>query len=95
MNENNNRNTCEVCGSCAGRCGACGNACGFGGYGIVRWILGIIIITWVFSIGMKIGELKGMLESAGYGKGSHYKYGQMMDAPRATYTLMEDFVQGQ
>lgn len=59
---------CEVCGSGNGRCGKCGGMCGFGRNHVLRWILGIIIITWVFSIGMKIGELKANLDqSYGYG----------------------------
>ncbi len=78
MSENNKNNVCEVCGSGNGKCGMCGGVCSVGGYGLIRWILGIIIITWVFSIGMKIGELKGMLDGGGYGKGMHYKSGQMM-----------------
>lgn len=58
---------CDVCGSGNGRCGKCGNMCGFGGRHLIRWILGIIIITWVFSIGMKFGELKASLDQYGYG----------------------------
>jgi hypothetical protein len=74
MSENMKHNErCEVCGSGYGRCGMCGNVCGVGGYGIIRWILGILIIAWVFSIGMKMGELKGYLESSGYGYG-HKQY---------------------
>ncbi|MFZ2621273.1 MAG: hypothetical protein WAX85_03160 [Minisyncoccia bacterium] len=68
MEANHNKNACEVCGSGYGRCGTCGHACGFGGGHILRWILGIIIISWVFSIGMKVGELKSELGgSSGYG----------------------------
>jgi len=68
MQENNNQNACDVCGSNNGRCGRCGNMCGFGRNHILRWILGIIIITWIFSIGMKLGELKAELRgSSSYG----------------------------
>ncbi len=73
----NNQNTCQVCGSGNGRCGSCGNMCGFGRNHILRWILGIIIITWIFSIGMKFGELKAQLDGSGYG----YGYKQMRAMP--------------
>ena len=59
---NNQNGICDVCGSGYGRCGRCGNMCGFGGRHILRWILGILIITWVFSIGMKFGEINAALE---------------------------------
>ncbi len=65
--EGNNQNRCDVCGSGYGHCGKCGNMCGFGGRHLLRWLLGIIIITWVFSIGMKIGELKASIEGYGFG----------------------------
>ena len=67
--EGNNQNVCDVCGSGNGRCGKCGHYCGFGGRHILRWILGIIIITWVFSLGMKFGEFKSVFggEYGGYG----------------------------
>lgn len=83
-NSNNRNNVCEVCGSGNGRCGSCGNMCGLGGYGLVRWILGILIITWVFSIGMKFGEMKGALEGNGYGKHMYFR-GQMMNGATGTY----------
>lgn len=67
MAENNK--VCDVCGSGDGRCGMCGNMCGFSGRHVLRWVLGIIIITWVFCIGMKFGELKAYLEQSGYGYG--------------------------
>lgn len=69
MSENNNQNMCNVCGSGDGRCGRCGNMCGFGKHHIIRWILGVLIITWVFCIGMEMGEVKAYLEQAGYGHG--------------------------
>ncbi len=72
--EGNNNNMCDVCGSGNGRCGKCGHNCGFGRGHILRWILGIIIITWVFCIGMKMGEIKAYLEASGYGYSNHYKY---------------------
>lgn len=75
--EGNNNNMCDVCGSGNGRCGKCGHSCGFGRGHIIRWILGILIITWVFCIGMKIGELKAYLEASGFGYASHYNYRAM------------------
>lgn len=76
--EDKNRNVCDVCGSgMDGRCGKCGHACGFGGRHILRWILGIIIIFWVFSIGMKIGEFKSALEGNSPYYYSHIRYGGM------------------
>ena len=66
-NNNNNYNhnqACEVCGfGRDSRCGRCGHYCGFGGRHILRWILGILIISWIFAIGMRFGELKEALEA--------------------------------
>lgn len=67
------KNMCNVCGSGDGRCGECGNMCGYRGNNLLRWLLGIIIITWIFSIGMKMGEMKAYLEQSGYGRG-HMKF---------------------
>lgn len=68
MEGGNNQNVCGVCGSGNGRCGKCGNMCGFGGNHLLRWFLGIIIITWVFSIGVRFGEIKSQMNSYyGYG----------------------------
>lgn len=78
MDGNNNQNTCGVCGSGNGRCGKCGNMCGFGGYHVLRWVLGVLIITWVFSIGVKFGEIKTYLNSAGYGNNMYYRSMPMM-----------------
>lgn len=62
------------------RCGMCqGKMCGMGGCGmcsggkchpmfhVLRWVLGIIILIFVFSAGIMIGELKGALEAT-YGR---------------------------
>lgn len=78
MEGGNNQNRCDVCGSGYGHCGKCGNMCGFGGRHLLRWFLGIIIITWVFSIGMKMGEIKAELGSSyghGYGRAMPMMYG--------------------
>jgi hypothetical protein len=81
------KNMCEVCGSGDGRCGNCGNMCGYGRNNLLRWLLGIIIITWVFSIGMKFGEIKGAMERGGYGygMGGHMKVMPMMGG--ASYSV--------
>lgn len=61
------KNMCDVCGSGDGRCGNCGNMCGYRGNHLLRWLLGIIIITWIFSIGVKFGEIKAYMGQDGYG----------------------------
>ena len=90
--EGNNNNMCDVCGSGNGRCGKCGHSCGFGRGHIIRWILGILIITWVFCIGMKIGEIKAYLEASGYGYSNHYKYRVMPMMGGATWNSGSDTV---
>ena len=99
-NENNNQNNhnqgyhsniCEVCGTNNGRCGRCGHRCGFGGYHILRWVLGIIIISWVFCIGVKFGEFKASVEGSGYGYGyNHMRISPMMGG--ATWSNADDTV---
>lgn len=61
-------------------CGSCGmmgrNMCGMCGgrrFWALRWLLGLVILAIVFTLGVKIGEFKGYFES-GFG-GSYY--GQM------------------
>ncbi|HEY0220784.1 MAG TPA: hypothetical protein VGC58_01020 [Candidatus Paceibacterota bacterium] len=69
MEGNNQNYKCDVCGTDSNKCGRCGHGCGFGRYSLLRWILGIIIITWVFSIGVSFGELKAKVEkSHGFGE---------------------------
>lgn len=77
MEGGNNQNRCDVCGSGYGHCAKCGNMCGFGGRHMLRWFLGIIIITWVFSIGMRIGEMKAGMEGR-YGYGYSHRTMPMM-----------------
>src|SRR5206468_6709926 len=73
-----NKYVCDVCGSgMDGRCRGCGHYCGFRGGHILRWVLGILIITWIFSIGMKVGELKSYLEGGEYGGYAHMRYNVM------------------
>ena len=98
-NENNNQNNhnhhynniCEVCGTNNGRCGRCGNMCGFGRYHILRWVLGIVIISWIFCIGVKFGEFKASIEGSGYGYGyNHMRISPMMGG--ATWSNADDTV---
>lgn len=82
------KNMCDVCGSGDGRCGQCGNMCGYRGNNLLRWLLGIIIITWIFSIGMKFGEMKAYYEQAGYGYGmGGHMYRAMPMMGGAEYTV--------
>ena len=77
MEGGNNQNACDVCGSNNGRCGKCGNMCGYGRNHMLRWILGIIIITWVFCIGMRFGQITAYLDQSGY-YGHSYRAMPMM-----------------
>lgn len=81
-----NKNTCDVCGSGNGRCGECGNMCGWRGNNLLRWLLGIIIITWIFSLGMRFGEVKAYMEQNGYGNNHmYYRSGVMPMMGGASY----------
>ncbi|KND49856.1 MAG: hypothetical protein AB198_00410 [Parcubacteria bacterium C7867-003] len=75
--QDNQNNRCDVCGSGNGRCGQCGNMCGWRGNNLLRWFLGIIIITWIFSLGMKFGEVKAYMEQNGIGNHMYYRSGAM------------------
>lgn len=44
---------------------------------IVRWALAILILWAVFMGGVKIGELKGMIDNDGF-RGSRHMYGSQM-----------------
>jgi len=83
------KNTCEVCGSGDARCGECGNMCGYRSNNLLRWLLGIIIITWIFTIGMKFGELKSQIYEGNQmyfrGMGMPVSGANMMD--RANFTV--------
>lgn len=46
----------------------CGMLCG-GRHTMVRWILGIIILAFVFGAGIKLGEFKERVRGSGYGYG--------------------------
>lgn len=65
---------CHGCKDCDRMCvhGSCHRGIW---YCVLRWALALIAIGIVFHVGMKIGELKGVLES---GYGQHY-YDQSYD----------------
>ena len=58
-NGNGNMNQCHggMCG--CGGCG-CGRSCGFG-WGIVRVIIALLILAFVFSFGVLVGTLRGLI----------------------------------
>ena len=75
---------CERCGLCAqeeervsyGK--GCHRACGlhcFGRHYLLRWVLGILILAFVFSMGVKLGEFKERTWNGGYGyRQAEYTY---------------------
>ena len=79
MEDVRKQQACQVCGAdgAGSSCGGCGmNRCAFGHH-VVKWVLGILIISWVFSIGMKFGEVKAFLEMNGFYP-EHSKHMPMM-----------------
>ncbi len=81
---------CTGCPMCQKACNmftcGTGGSCGHGNnkFFVIRWVLGILIILIMFSLGMRIGEFKGALEqNAGYGRmmnygGGYYNQGYPM-----------------
>ena len=61
-----------MCTMCEGRPDCAGR---HGHRRMLHWLLKIIVLSIIFSLGVKFGELKGMLEARGYS--GHY-YGTMM-----------------
>jgi hypothetical protein len=56
----------------------CGAWCGCGHrHLILRWILGLVILVFVFSFGMRLGEIKAAFEYGGYGS-MGYSHRSMM-----------------
>ncbi len=93
--------SCPQGGVCEGRCGcACQNGAGCGGmwgghkFHILRFLIALIIVGFVFSFGVHIGELKGAFGMGGgmygrhsrmYGGNQFYSDGNfMMSAPQGT-----------
>ena len=59
-------NTCNGCRSCGTGCD-CGRLHGYGGHPILRVLLALVILLFVFIGGIKLGELKAELGMAYYG----------------------------
>jgi hypothetical protein len=64
--------TCNGCRSCGAGC-TCGGMHGYHGHPVLRIILALVILTFVFMAGMKLGELKAEL-GLGY-----ERHGMMME----------------
>ena len=77
MNEEKNNNQESCCSFCKGGKMMCGNQGIHKGCHIVRWVLAILILWVVFMGGVKIGELKGMIDGDGF-RGSRHMYGSQM-----------------
>ncbi len=51
------------CGGCQCNCGCkCGHQNYYGSAPITRWILGLIVVVMIFSLGLQVGEMKGWIE---------------------------------
>ncbi len=79
-------NTCgenkegNSCGGCECKQYGMGSMCGkkmHGHFNLIKMILVIFILTFVFCVGEKIGEMKGSFEN-GY-SGSHHRRSMMSD----------------
>ncbi len=57
---------CSECGHMHGM--SCNHCWRHGGYKFIRWIIGLIILAFVFGAGVKLGELKSMF----YGSDGKY-----------------------
>jgi len=84
--------TPEACGKCGKACGGswCGAWCGGHRFIVLRIIIGIIILVVVFSLGVKLGELKSYLSGGSYGSSMMrgwgvYGKGYRMMQPGAGY----------
>lgn len=80
-----------LCNNCcnAGNCVEGRNNCGHHRFFLFRLALGIIILVIVFSVGVKMGELKGMFDNDyrdGYMMRGYGVYGRpMMQQPMMYY----------
>jgi hypothetical protein len=63
-----NTQQADVCACCSGKYGMYGHH--HHGHFVLRLLLGLVILWLVFTIGLKIGEFRGYLESD-YGYGHH------------------------
>lgn len=82
---------CKWCDDCHMMCN---KMHGMGGHGmgrhfVLRWILGILILAFVFGAGIKLGELEERIAGVGYGMmNGGYNYNMMQRggyAPEAYY----------
>ncbi len=71
-----------ACGTCpAGRMCTCGCGCGWAhGHRIFRVVLAVAIVLVVFWIGVKVGEVRTMLDGYGYGGGYGWHHAYPMQA---------------
>lgn len=71
---------CPMCrcmaGKCDGECQHCGGNCHWcgGKHRIIRWVLGILILLFIFLVGVKFGELKSYMYGGGLGMGDYGYY---------------------
>ena len=78
-------NTKEQMGTCEHACqsGWCKKLCCGGGRHIfLRWILGILILVAVFSLGIKVGEFKSLVDG---GYGGRFERNRHYGAPMMFY----------
>lgn len=80
------------CGLCEGGmamvCGS-GNCGGHYGLLLLRWFLGLVILLMVFTLGVKVGFYKGVIETAGYGDDAGYGWhSRMMGGYRYSRPMM-------
>ena len=78
-NNNNNHPPMQV-GKTTCACGTgCSCGCGYRlGYHVLRWVLGLFILFFVFAVGVKIGEF--ITELRGYINYNHEYSGMMMQS---------------
>ncbi len=70
--ENKENHVCNM------ECGGCGHGCNKNHLHVLKWVIKITILVIVFCFAFKIGELKGMLESRGYGDFRNHPGSKMM-----------------
>ena len=72
--KNNTENTGSSCMFCK-RGKFCGQNGMHRGCFVIRWVLGLLILWAVFMGGVKLGELKGMIDQDGFGRHNRSGYG--------------------
>lgn len=53
---------------CGVNCPSCGHGCAGNHLHTMKWVIKITVLVIIFCFAFKLGELKGMLESRGYGE---------------------------